>query len=285
MTEETHEHLVTVRRQSLEDGQRTFGLSTGERELYLRVVADSLKIRRHYELFLWLQGELQQLLPHEILLSAWGNFAASRLTFDVSSRIPGVRTAELRRCDIYAFLTKAHQYWVKEGRRPTVTHATEFASAFRPNCNCAIHAALRTMHSLMIHGVRDERGGPECLYIALYTGSLTRGRPNDKFTDLVESLIAPIDIAFRKIGALPSPSDEHATQSKTIGLDLSIREQEILALVCHGKTNVDIAANLSISPYTVKNHIQRIFRKIGAGNRTEAAAKYNQATHSLAKYI
>jgi len=48
-----------------------------------------------------------------------------------------------------------------------------------------------------------------------------------------------------------------------------------------GKTNLDIAAVLDISPFTVKNHVQRIFRKIGVSNRTHAAANYNQASQEL----
>ena len=141
------------------------------------------------------------------------------------------------------------------------------------------------MRSLVIHGVRDERGSSECLYIALYTGSLTRGRPEERFRSLVDALIAPIDVAFRKIDVLPPSQTQAAGKSKRDWLDLSIREEEILDLVCRGKTNFDIAAALSISPYTVKNHVQRIFRKIGASNRTEAAAKYNQAMQELAKHI
>jgi transcriptional regulator EpsA len=286
VTIEKHlEYIVSPRPQRPPDATKAFGLSDDERELYLRVVADSLQIQRHYQLFLWLQGELQRFLPHEILISAWGNFTASQLNFDIVSRMPGVRTAELRQCDIDAFLTTAHRHWVKGGRKPTLTNATEFASAFKPSCDCQIHAALRMMRSLVIHGVRDERGSPECLYIALYTGSLTHGRPEERFTSLVDALIAPIDIASRKISMLPPLRAEPASKSRGDWLDLSIREQEILDLVCRGTTNVDIAMALSISPFTVKNHIQRILRKIGASNRTEAAAKYNQAMQELAKSV
>jgi DNA-binding CsgD family transcriptional regulator len=57
--------------------------------------------------------------------------------------------------------------------------------------------------------------------------------------------------------------------------------------VCRGRTNLEIAAALGISPFTVKNHVQRIFRKVGVTNRTQAAARYaeavRQATLALAK--
>ncbi len=55
---------------------------------------------------------------------------------------------------------------------------------------------------------------------------------------------------------------------------LSAREVEILARVAEGKTNVEISRILSISPFTVKNHVQKILRKLGASNRTDAAVRY-----------
>jgi len=53
---------------------------------------------------------------------------------------------------------------------------------------------------------------------------------------------------------------------------LSQREVEVLRLLAAGKTNPDIAAALSISPKTVTHHVTSILSKIGASNRTEAAA-------------
>lgn len=56
---------------------------------------------------------------------------------------------------------------------------------------------------------------------------------------------------------------------------LTPREGEILALICSGASNADIAARLVLSNHTVKSHINRIFAKTGAANRT-AAVLYAQ---------
>jgi len=47
------------------------------------------------------------------------------------------------------------------------------------------------------------------------------------------------------------------------------REQDIIRLICAGKSNKEIAADLYISIKTVKDHNSRIFRKVGVRSRVE----------------
>ena len=54
--------------------------------------------------------------------------------------------------------------------------------------------------------------------------------------------------------------------------DLTQRQAEILHSIMRGLTNADIAKQLSIREDSVKEHINAIFAKIGATNRTEAVA-------------
>ena len=51
---------------------------------------------------------------------------------------------------------------------------------------------------------------------------------------------------------------------------LTDRESEILALITQGKSNAEVAALTFLSPNTVKSYIRTIYRKIGAGSRTQA---------------
>jgi DNA-binding CsgD family transcriptional regulator len=50
---------------------------------------------------------------------------------------------------------------------------------------------------------------------------------------------------------------------------LSEREQEVLALVCMGKRNYEIAGILGIVNETVKTHLQHIFRKFSLRSKKE----------------
>ncbi len=51
---------------------------------------------------------------------------------------------------------------------------------------------------------------------------------------------------------------------------LSSREINVLSQVARGLSNKQIARKLGISDKTVRNHLSRIFRKLDAGNRTQA---------------
>jgi DNA-binding NarL/FixJ family response regulator len=53
---------------------------------------------------------------------------------------------------------------------------------------------------------------------------------------------------------------------------LSPREVDVLRNLSQGKSNKEIAAALHISPLTVKTHMQSIFAKLGANDRSQAVA-------------
>lgn len=57
------------------------------------------------------------------------------------------------------------------------------------------------------------------------------------------------------------------------GIDLSERETDILEHLSQGLTNKKIAEALFISPFTVKRHIENIYKKLQAGSRVELVEK------------
>ncbi|MFD5284811.1 response regulator transcription factor [Streptomyces rubrogriseus] len=65
-------------------------------------------------------------------------------------------------------------------------------------------------------------------------------------------------------GASPVPPEDLAA--------LTAREREVTALVADGKSDKEIAAELFLSPLTVRTHVQRAKTKLGARDRAQLVA-------------
>jgi DNA-binding NarL/FixJ family response regulator len=84
-----------------------------------------------------------------------------------------------------------------------------------------------------------------------------------------ESLISPT-IASKVLQRVRATTAQPDIANQ-IRSELSDREIEVLKLIANGKDNAVIAADLHISPKTVKNHISNILMKLQIDNRIQAA--------------
>ena len=108
-------------------------------------------------------------------------------------------------------------------------------------------------------------GGDEDIYRALQAGAsgyLLKDVMPDVLLDTIRkvhagNVIIPAELMQKIAGRIG-------------GYDLTARETEILNLIVEGKTNQQIAGNLFIAESTVKFHINNIFGKLGAADRTQA---------------
>jgi len=50
--------------------------------------------------------------------------------------------------------------------------------------------------------------------------------------------------------------------------ELTVREREILDLICQGMSDTDMSKMLSLSPNTIRNHVSSLFRKLGVNRRS-----------------
>jgi transcriptional regulator EpsA len=259
------------------------GLDANEGARFLHILSESRLIRRHPDLAAWL-GAVQQFLPHQILIGAWGDFQRWNVKHEMVSHLPGISAAQGGGCPIDDLLRDAYARWIRGGREPLVLQAAA-AAALRKPCGCALHGALHGMRSLLVHGVRDKRSGCDSLYLALDRRSIVAAERHGRFIALAHLLLCQLDIVWRRLATFPL---DDLTAAEIIAvpraLELSAREREILISLSRGSTNSDIAETLDISLFTVKNHLKRIFRKIGVSNRTQAAARYNHALTQSAKH-
>ena len=88
-------------------------------------------------------------------------------------------------------------------------------------------------------------------------------------------LVAALEAVHSGETVVSDPPPRRARSA--VGLDwpgrtegLTDRESEILALITQGMSNAEVAELTFLSPNTVKSYIRAIYRKIGAGSRTQA---------------
>ena len=77
-----------------------------------------------------------------------------------------------------------------------------------------------------------------------------------------------VDAPGEASGTADGGSESHA---------LSAREAEVMSLIADGQTNGQIAARLFLAEKTVKNHVRRIYSKLGVGSRPAAIAYWRAA--------
>ncbi len=106
-----------------------------------------------------------------------------------------------------------------------------------------------------------------------FHGYLTKDTPLAQLVTLITAIleghvVMPPQLA-RTIAGARSPEDEHAA---LLAAQLTERERAVLALLVEGASSSIIAQRLSISPNTVRTHIQNLLTKLEAHTRLEAAA-------------
>jgi DNA-binding NarL/FixJ family response regulator len=120
-------------------------------------------------------------------------------------------------------------------------------------------------------------GHDEYLYQSLRagaTGFLLKNTPAEQLVESVriaargDALLSP-EITRRLIEAfarLPSVADRGRHEFN----DLTDRERDVLLSLASGRSNAEIAAELSVSEATVKSHVTSILGKLGVRDRTQA---------------
>lgn len=243
------------------------------REQLIELIHESLRVRSRFELFLWLQGRLQAFLPHDIMIAAWGDFSRGAVEVDILTALPGLGRAPLPRDDLVPDLGRLFQCWDGHGRTPFSLSADQGIFCADALEKCMGRHAVRGLRSALVHAVKDVRGRHDCLYVLLGNSPLS-----SQFSRrMMEALTPYLDCALRQLD-MPqaAPPEDETLPEEAESAALSPRELEIMEWVRMGKTNIEIGLILDISAFTVKNHLQRIFRKLDVLNRAQAVSKFTQ---------
>ena len=72
------------------------------------------------------------------------------------------------------------------------------------------------------------------------------------------------------VEAVLAAAGHRASRRAPFSAGLTAREVEVLRLVAQGRSNREIAAELFIAEKTARNHVERVYTKLGVNNRTQA---------------
>lgn len=97
----------------------------------------------------------------------------------------------------------------------------------------------------------------------------------------VEIYIGLIVVAFAALGVWAGLRLARRAASATFekntaviaSLGITLREQEVLALLAAGKSNKEIAEKLGVSPNTIKTQVASLYAKLEVQRRTQAIQK------------
>lgn len=242
----------------------------------LRLIKESLAIDTHYRLLNWLQGSVQQILPHQVLISAWGDFSLELIEFDVVASDPLIRTSTISNTLVEPKIIEMFRLWQSNENKPLILNIEDNyinikdMIQFTPKNQSSINR-VNVLKTALIHGVKDQRGSYDCLYILLSQDVIQK---NCK--EWLSIFMPFIDCAFRQVDTLDKNDTRKEFDADSPTEKLSKRECEIMDLVRKGQSNIEIGVALNISMFTVKNHLQRIFKKLDAANRSQATFKYEK---------
>lgn len=238
----------------------------------LSVVQASCSVRSRAALTTWLQGEIQQFIPHEVVMVAWGDFQLGEISYEFVPCARDWNGVRLDASDVRGLLGELFAQWTDNRQFPVALHAAELQLRNKPLFPPAPGSRIA-----LAHGLKDCRGEYDCLYLFIGPASLQE----DRVKDLLRLLLPSIDAGFRQsieqpraaIAAIPAPLPERDRRDVEAQQPLSAREREVMQWVRMGKTNSEIALIMNLSTFTVKNHMRRIYKKMDVLNRAQAVGQ------------
>lgn len=226
----------------------------------------SLRVHGRAHFFNWTQGLLQSLITHEVLICAVcdGKSSVFRVdSFSTRASNPAIfGELLLRDPSVVPTLVGA---WTKRRFRPVVIEVDR-GSALAGGA-FARELEQQGATQLLVHGVHDLSGQAA----SLFTFACAPGAAASHQAYLSQLAVPFLHTAWLRTQI---SADANAVGLKpTAATNITPREQEILKWICLGKSNFEIGAILDISALTVKNHVQKILRKLNVANRAQAVGK------------
>jgi transcriptional regulator EpsA len=223
----------------------------------------SLRVHARHQFFTWTQGLLQNLIKHELLMCALRNANPVSLQVDsfATSAVETKLFSDLFRQDA-SVVPQLIQTWEDNHFQPVTFEMGNVSPG---------NALVRELNQIgadviLAHGTYDAFGKLASFFVFACRSDLV----GPKQVHFVELVVPFLQLAWMRT-RIDRPTEGGSANSSAA--TLTPREQEILKWIQFGKSNIEIGAILEISPLTVKNHVQKMLRKLNVQNRAQAVGK------------
>jgi transcriptional regulator EpsA len=245
-------------------------------EALVRVIESAPAIRRRYQFFVWMQNHLHVLLPHVLAICGSWQRQRRELVYEVfnSVALPAPTLAALSGT-APPMMGQAARAWIGRQGRAMGMSTLGSGTAELPELRRELAAA--GLGHFVIHGVSRPQRPSELESLFLLAGPEPDCGPD--LMSRFELLLPHLHTTYLRVQdterclAMPTRVAQAASRAEpVVPSQITEREKEILRWVRDGKSNQQIGEVLGISALTVKNHVQKILRKLGAANRAQAVA-------------
>jgi transcriptional regulator EpsA len=240
-------------------------LTHEERLSLMQIIDASFQVNKRHHFFSWSQGVVQFLVPHEILVCGMSGssdpgmhmyyFSSSRyFKQDQFSAVCDAETGLMRHMI---------SHWDSHGQPCLIGKNGHTAT-----CNPAWLALLETheLRNAAAHGIRGADGTIK----SFFCFSRVKEPFPTRLAYILHVLTPFFDATWSRVLAQEERDGHLSVRNKVA---VTVREMQILSHLKEGRTNIEIAALLGISPHTVKNHVRKILQKLGVQSRSQAAIK------------
>lgn len=244
----------------------------------VQAIESAIDVRRRYQFFVWTQGRMQAFLPHKLAVCGVYDRNQKQVRLEVFNSVvipaPVLSILTDGQSPLMQHVVNA---WINNRGRPLVfTLSSVTSRQLAQSAEALIDAGFR---ELLMHAVSRPQRVNEIETMFVFASPEVAIAPS-QVTDLelilphLHSTYLRVQSIEREVGdALSARTQQSASKRGYTSATVSEREAQVLSWVREGLSNQEIGAQLNISPLTVKNHIQKILRKLGATNRAQAVAR------------
>lgn len=244
----------------------------------VRIIESAADVRRRYQFFVWIHSYLQALVPHQIAVCGCYQRARREVSFETFHSVSVDPSVLQSLSDASGLLMQqVVGHWINGAGRAVALDMHVLAGA---GAGAERDRLVKAgFEQLLVDGVsRPQR--PSEIETFFIFGSVGL-RYNQRHQSYLDLLMPHLHSTWLRVQATEREfSQRHGGQvlmasgpTTHARAPITQREKQILGWVREGMSNQAIGEQLGISALTVKNHVQKILRKLGAANRAQAVAK------------